>query len=145
MAAHQILNLILIALVLFILAAPGAYFLFRKAGVPGWKGLIPVYNSFVMLQIAKRPLYWAVLQLIPVIGWFITLGIYIEFIKTFGKFRFYQHALTALTGGLYFLYPGLNPNDKFVGTEAVKKYKKSTAREWIDAGVFAVVAATLIR
>lgn len=145
MSAHQILNLILIALVIFLLAAPGAYLLFRKAGVPGWKGLIPVYNTFVMLQISKRRVYWAVLQLIPVVGWFITLGIYIEFIKTFGKFRFYQHALTALTSGLYFLSPGLDPHDKFVGPEAVRKYKKSTAREWIDAGVFAVVAATLIR
>src|SRR3984885_5277171 len=145
MSAHQILNLILIALVLFVLAAPGAYLLFRKAGAPGWKALIPVYNTFVMLQISKRRTYWALLQLIPIVGWFITLGIYIEFIKTFGKFRFYQHALTALTSGLYFLSPGIDPQDKFIGPEAVKKYKKSTAREWIDAGVFAVVAATLIR
>ena len=145
MSAHQILNLILIALVLFVLAAPGAYLLFKKAGVPGWKGLVPIYNTYVMLEISKRRKFWAFLQLIPVVGWFVTLGIYIEFIKTFGKFRFYQHALTALTSGLYFLSPGLDPNDKFVGPEAVRKYKKSTAREWIDAGVFAVVAATLIR
>ncbi|MBS1975350.1 MAG: S26 family signal peptidase, partial [Bacteroidetes bacterium] len=31
------------------------------------------------------------------------------------------------------------------GPQAVKKYKKSATREWIDAGVFAVVAATIIR
>jgi signal peptidase I len=145
MTAHQVLILVLIALFLFILPTFGSYFLFKKAGVPAWKGLVPVYNTYIMLQISKRPIFWWYIQLIPVVGWFITLGIYIEFIKTFGKFRFYQHALTALTGGLYFLYPGLNPKDQFVGTEAVKKYKKSTAREWIDAGVFAVVAATLIR
>jgi len=78
MSAHQILNLILISLVLFVLAAPGAYLLFRKAGVPGWKGLIPVYNTYIMLQLAHRRLYWVLLQLIPVVGWFITLGIYID-------------------------------------------------------------------
>jgi signal peptidase I len=145
MSAHQILNLILIALVLFALAAPGAYLLFKKAGVPGWKGLVPIYNTYVMLEISKRRKFWAFLQLIPVVGWFVTLGIYIEFIKTFGKFRFYQHALTALTSGLYFLSPALDPQDKFIGPEAVKKHKKSPTREWVDAGVFAVVAATLIR
>ncbi|MDP4151472.1 MAG: S26 family signal peptidase [Bacteroidota bacterium] len=145
MSVHQILILALIALVLFILPAFGAYFLFRKAGQPGWKGAIPVYNTFAMLQLSKRPLFWFILQFLPVIGWFVTLGIFIEFIKTFGKYRFYQHALTVCTGGLYFLYVGLNKKDRFVGPEAVKKYKKSTAREWLDAAVFAVVAATLIR
>jgi len=145
MSAHQVLILCLIALVLFILPAAGTYLLFKKAGQPAWKGLIPVYNSFVMLQISKRPIYWFFLQFIPVMGWFITLGIYIEFIKVYGKFKFYEHALVALTGGLFLLYYGLDPKTKYAGVEAVKKYKKSTAREWIDAGVFAIVAATLIR
>ena len=31
------------------------------------------------------------------------------------------------------------------GKEVMKRYKKSAAREWVDAAVFAVVAATLIR
>jgi signal peptidase I len=145
MDAHQVLILIIIALVLFIIPAPGAYLLFKKAGQPGWKGLLPIYNTYAMLQISRRPLYWFFLQFIPVVGWFITLGILIEFIKVYGKFRFYQHALTVFSLGLYFLYVGLNPKDKYVGPDAVRKYKKSTAREWIDAGVFAVVAATLIR
>ncbi|HMH23483.1 MAG TPA: S26 family signal peptidase [Puia sp.] len=145
MSSHQLLVLILIALVIFILPAFGASLLFKKAGVPGWKGLVPVYNSYLMLQVSKRPLYWFYLQFIPVVGWFISLGIYIEFIKTFGQFRFWQHALTVFTLGLYFILPGLDPKTKFLGPEAVRKHKKTTAREWIDAGVFAVVAATLIR
>ena len=47
--------------------------------------------------------------------------------------------------GLYFLYVGLNKKDKYIGAEAAKKYKKSAAREWIDAAIFAIIAATLIR
>ncbi|HEY6902487.1 MAG TPA: S26 family signal peptidase [Puia sp.] len=145
MNSHQILVVSLIALIFFVLPSIGAYLLFKKAGQPGWKALIPVYNTYVMLEIANRPRFWVFLQFIPVVGWFISLGILIEFIKVFGKFKFYQHALTVFSAGLYFLYVGLNKKDKFVGPEAVRKYKKSTAREWIDAGVFAVVAATLIR
>ncbi len=145
MTSHQVLILVLIALALFILPAFGLYFMFKKAGVPAWKGLIPVLNSFEILRLSKRPYYLFVLQLIPVAGWFFTLAILVEFVKTFGKFRFYQHALTVCTAGLYFLYVGLNEKDKFIGADAAKKYKKSAAREWVDAGIFAVIAATLIR
>ncbi|HEY4936213.1 MAG TPA: signal peptidase I [Puia sp.] len=145
MTSHQILILILIALTLFILPAFGLYFMFKKAGAPAWKGLVPVLNSFEMLRLSKRPVYLFVLQFIPVMGWFFTLAICVEFVKTFGKFRFYQHALTVCTAGLYFLYVGLNKKDKYIGADAAKKYKKSAAREWVDAGIFAVIAATLIR
>ena len=34
---------------------------------------------------------------------------------------------------------------KFLGPESVKRHKKSATREWIDAAVFAIVAATIIR
>jgi signal peptidase I len=145
MTSHQVLILILIALALFILPAFGLYFMFKKAGAPAWKGVVPFFNSFEMLRLSKRPIYLFVLQFIPVVGWFFTLAILVEFVKTFGKFRFYQHALTVCSGGLYFLYVGLNKKDKYIGADAAKKYKKSAAREWVDAGIFAVIAATLIR
>jgi signal peptidase I len=145
MTSHQILILVLIALTLFILPSFGLYFMFKKAGVPAWKALVPVLNSYEMLTMSKRPLYLFVLQFIPIVGWFFTLAICVEFVKTFGKYRFYQHALTVCTVGLYFLYVGLNKKDKYLGPDAAKKYKKSTAREWVDAGIFAVIAATLIR
>jgi signal peptidase I len=145
MTAHQILILLFISLILFILPAFGLFFMFKKAGIPGWLGLVPVYNSYEMVRLSKRPIYWFFLQFIPIVGWFITLAICVEFVKTFGKFRFYQHALTVFTLGLYFLYVGLNKKDKYIGADAAKKYKKSAAREWIDAGIFAVIAATLIR
>src|SRR6188768_2713263 len=103
MNSDQILTIVLIALTFLIIPAPGLFFMFRKAGVPAWKGLIPLYNSWVMLETAERPRHWFFWQFIPVVGWFITLGIMIEFVKTYGKFRFYQHALTVFSAGLYFL------------------------------------------
>ncbi len=68
-----------------------------------------------------------------------------EFVKNFGKFKLYEHALAALLPMVYFPYIGFNPAEKFIGPNAAKKHKKSVAREWIDAGIFAIVAATLIR
>jgi signal peptidase I len=145
MSSTSLFYLVLIAFLVNLLPATGLYGMFRKAGVPGWKAFIPYYNVWVMLRIAERPIYWFFLQFIPIVGWFIAIGICIEFIKTYGKFRFYQHALTVFSAGLYFAYVGYNKKDKFIGADAARKYKKSPAREWIDAGVFAVVAAVLIR
>lgn len=135
MSVHQIAILCLISLFFFILPSFGAYLLFAKANKPAWQALIPVYNTFVMLKIAGRPVYWFFFQFIPVAGWFITLGIIVEFIKVYGKFKFYEHALTVFTVGLYFIYVGLDPRTKYIGPAAVRKYKKGTAREWVDAGV----------
>jgi signal peptidase I len=145
MTTHQLLVLVLIQLLILLLPSVGLYKLFEKAGAPGWKAFVPFYNTWIMLQLAERPKHWVYWQLIPVVGWFISMGIFVEFIKTFGKFHLYEHALAALVPVLYFPVVGFNKNDRFTGADPVRKHKKGTAREWIDAGVFAIVAATLIR
>lgn len=145
MTFDQILIIFLIALILFILPAIGMHKLFQKAGEKGWKAWVPLYNTWVMLDIAKRPKHWFFWQFIPVVGWFITLGIYIEFVKVYGKFKFYQHAATVFSAGLYFAWMAYKQDVKFIGPEGARQHKKSTWREWVDAAVFAVVAATLIR
>jgi len=145
MSTHQLLVLVIIQLLILLLPSVGLYKMFEKAGAPGWKAFIPFYNTYVMLELAERPKHWVFWQLIPVVGWFISMGIYVEFVKAFGKFHFYEHAMAALVPVLYFPYLGYNKNDRFLGSGVVKKHKKGTAREWIDAGVFAIVAATLIR
>jgi signal peptidase I len=145
MTAHQIFVLVFIQLLILLLPAVGLYKMFEKAHVPAWKAFVPLYNTWIMLDLAGRPKYWVFFQLIPVLGWFISMGIFVDFVKTFGKFKLYEHALAALIPVFYFAYIGFNKDDRFLGTEGLKKYKKSSSREWIDAGVFAVVAATLIR
>jgi len=145
MTSHQVLVLILIQLLILLLPAFGLSKMFEKANVPGWKAYVPFYNTWMMLDLAKRPKHWVYWQFIPIVGWFISMGIYIEFVKTFGKFKLYEHALAALLPVFYFPYLGFNKTDRFIGAEGAAKYKKSVSREWLDAAVFAVIAATLIR
>ncbi|MEI9945388.1 MAG: DUF5684 domain-containing protein [Chitinophagaceae bacterium] len=78
-------------------------------------------------------------------GWFISPGIFIEFAKVFGKFSLRSHTMAALFAPFYFLWLASQKDTKFIGAEAVRKHKKKAWREWVDAGIFAVVAATLIR
>jgi len=119
--------------------------MFEKAGAPGWKAFIPFYNTWVMLELAERPKHWVFWQLIPVVGWFISMGIFVEFVKPLVNFVFMSMRWLPCCRVVYFPYIGFNPKDKFTGSGPVKKHRKGTAREWVDAGVFAIVAATLIR
>src|SRR5688572_6059270 len=104
MSSYQVLVIAFISLLLVLLPAFGMYGMFKKAGVPGWKAFIPFYNIYVILEIAQRPKHWAIWQFIPVVGWFVILGIYIEFVKVFGKFSLLDHILTVFASPLYFLY-----------------------------------------
>ena len=119
--------------------------LFEKAGVPAWKAYVPFYNTWVMQDLAKRPKHWVFWQFIPVVGWFISPGIFIEFTKLFGKFGLGHHTAASLAAPVYFPYLAIKEDPKYIGPEAVKKHKKKAWREWVDAAIFAIVAATLIR
>lgn len=134
---------------LFILATIGSliglYGMFKKAGIEPWKALIPFYNTWCMIE--KMPLkrYWFFLQFIPIVGQFVTIWIFIRFVEHFGRFSLLHHAATVFIPFIYLPYLGYSKNERYAGNAVVKNYKKSSAREWIDAGVFAVVAATIIR
>jgi len=145
MSLYQLFIITLIFLLIVVLPVYGLSTMFKKAGIPTWKAWIPIYNTWVMLDVAKKPKWWFFIQFLPIIGWFFSFMILIEFVKCFGKYAFYQHALTVLVGMFYFIYIGKNKKDRYIGPDRVKLYKKSVLREWVDAAVFAVVAATLIR
>lgn len=58
---------------------------FSKAGKPGWGCLIPIYNVILMLEIAKRPGWWILLLLIPIVNFVIAIMIPFDIAKAFGK------------------------------------------------------------
>jgi signal peptidase I len=123
----------------------GLYGMFKKAGITPWKALIPYYNTWLMVEKMKLKSYWFYLQFIPIVGQFITIWIYIIFVEHFGRFSVLHHAAAVFIPFLYFPYLGFSKNERYAGAQVVQNYKKSSTREWIDAAVFAVVAATIIR
>lgn len=123
----------------------GLYGMFKKAGIEPWKAFVPFYNTWIIVNKTNIRKIWFWLHLIPIAGQFVTLWIWIIFVMHFGKFNVIQHAATVFVPFIYFPYLGLTKDVRFVGHDAVKRYEKGAAREWIDAAVFAVVAATIIR
>lgn len=123
----------------------GLYGMFKKAGIAPWKALVPFYNTWCMVEKMELKRLWFFLQFVPVAGQFVTIWITIKFVEHFGRFGFLHHAAAVLIPFIYFPYLGYSNNERYAGKKVVDNYKKSGAREWIDAAVFAIVAATLIR
>ena len=59
--------------------------IFSKAGKPGWASLIPIYNLFVMLDIAGKPAWWFLLFLIPFVNIVAAILVIASLACNFGK------------------------------------------------------------
>lgn len=147
MESNLLLYLIIIIFLLVSLSSIAGYYkLFEKAGVPGWKALIPVYNFLQHLKIVGKPWWWVFYLFIPIVNLFVVIGLNIDLLNCFGKYRFYQHAAVVLIPFIYLPYIGFKDDVKYLGTlDDLPERKKSTAREWAEAIIFAVAAATIIR
>ena len=56
-----------------------------KAGKPGWGAIIPIYNLYLICKVAKRPGWWWVLFIIPVVNVVITIIVMLDVAKAFRK------------------------------------------------------------
>ena len=139
------LGLILLLPISFTIVAVFAWFIFEKAGVPGWKTLIPFYNLYIWLQIVNKPMWWYIFLIIPFINVFMVMLMIVELVKCFNKHALWEQGLGVIFPFIYLPYLGLSANEKYIPKEKRKKIKKSWTREWVDAIIFAVIAATIIR
>ncbi|SDE46121.1 signal peptidase I [Mucilaginibacter pineti] len=147
------MNIVIAFLLLIVLPYAGLYKLFEKAGRPGWEGIVPIFNIYVMLKLSGRSLWWLALILIPGINMLVMIGITVDFLKSYGKFRLWEHIAGVALAFIYLPKWGFDKDTKYLGQSASPEFrekfkvglKKTPAREWADAIIFAVIAATLIR
>lgn len=140
------MSIYMILLISFFLAsAAGLWKIFQKAGLPGWYAIVPFLNIYYWLKIIDKPLWWFLFVLIPFINVFTLLLMVVETLKCFNKHGLGQQALGVLFPFIYLPYLGFAPNQDYVHPSKLPEIKKSGWREWADAIIFAVVAATIIR
>lgn len=63
----------IIMTIFIVLTIVGLWKVFEKAGVAGWKSLVPVYNMWLAFEISGKPGWWSLVGLagfIPVLGVF---------------------------------------------------------------------------
>ena len=140
------MNLFLVVFILLSLVPfAGLYKIFEKAGYKGWEALVPIKNYLIWLKIIDKPKWWIVFLMIPFINWIALLLMRAELANHFGKTSFTHHLAAWLLPFIYLPYLGFDPKLKLVPYTDKEKIKRGAVREWADAIVFAVIAATIIR
>ncbi|MFZ2283094.1 MAG: DUF5684 domain-containing protein, partial [Lutibacter sp.] len=82
----------------------GTWKLYVKAGRKSWEAIVPVYNAIVLLKILKRPIWWIILLFIPIINLLMFPVIWVETVRSFGKYKTTDSVLAVLTLGFYIYY-----------------------------------------
>lgn len=59
--------------------------LFEKAGKPGWASIVPIYNLYVMTEIAEVPVWYMILALLPLVNIIGIILIAIELSKKYSN------------------------------------------------------------
>jgi signal peptidase I len=153
-----VVEIVLLIVLLYILPCLGLFKLFEKANSAGWKttpvlAFVPIVNWFIMIKLGGKPTWWIILMLIPGINILILIGIHLDFVRSYGKFGLGEQALSVLFPFVFLPMWGYDTHTKYLGPSASEDFKekhkkhlkKSSGREWTEAIIFAVVAATLIR
>ncbi len=141
----SISTFVILASLYFLATHIALYKIFEKLGMDGWKALVPFYSTYLVVKAINKSIWWTIIYYIPFLGFVVWMGIIVELMKLFGKTKFTEHFLGVVFAGIYLPYIAFKDDFTFIGYEEASKYRKSKGREWTDAIVFAVIAATLIR
>ena len=138
--------LIVILLISFLGWQIGMWGIFKKAGLKPWLSLIPFYNIWLWIKVViGRKWWWMLLFLIPYLGIFMFFYMIWETIRQFDKYSYLPLILGTLFFPFYLPYLGFSKREQYVTPENLERPKKTSARSWGDALIFAVAAAYIIR
>ena len=136
--------LIVILIVAFLGWQIGLWGIFKKAGIAPWKSVVPFYNIWLWTsEVIRKKWWWFVLFLIPYLGIFMFLYMVWETIHHFNKHGYLPLILGTLFFPFFMPYLGFSKKELYVAE--LPEMPKSSARSWIDALIFAVAAAYIIR
>lgn len=119
--------------------------IFQKCGIKAWYSIIPIYNIYVWLKLLEKPIWWFILYFIPFLNMFMLLVSIWETIRAFGKIKYRHLLLGTIFPFAYMPYIAFSEKEKFTPISQLPKRKKTKTQEWIDALLFAVALAYIIR
>ncbi len=106
-------DIMLLRVIILILTLVGMYKTFEKAGVEGWKAIIPIYNLYILtVVIAKKPWWFVILFFIPLANIIVWFMICIETAYRFGESLIFG-ILLAFFPMIMFVVLGFN-NDEYI-------------------------------
>ncbi|HET9621040.1 MAG TPA: DUF5684 domain-containing protein [Kofleriaceae bacterium] len=82
---HFPVGFFLVMMAVMALMVVSGWKVFEKAGKPGWAVFVPIYNSIVMLEIARKPVWWIALMFVPVVSFVVAIMVVAAVANNFGK------------------------------------------------------------
>ena len=119
--------------------------LFERAGKPKWHGYVPGLNFYTWLKMLKHPWWWLILLIVPGVNFIILIVLLVETGIAFGKVSTKEQWFHGALPWIAIPKLAFKDTSEFVGPRDWTGKKKSQPREWGEAILFAVVAATIIR
>lgn len=123
----------------------GLWMIFKEAGVAGWKALIPIYNIVVWIKVCGKSWKWYIYFLIPAINIFTFLLLVVETAKVYRRYGFWEQTFAVIFPWVYLPILGFSKKMVYTDPKELPPHKISEARDWLDAIVFALIAAIIIR
>ena len=123
----------------------GLWFVFKKSGVAPWKAIVPIYNIVVWVKMCGKSWKWYIYFLVPAINVFVFLLLVVETAKVFRRYNFWEQTFAVIFPWVYLPILGLSGKMQYHDPNVEPPAKVSEARDWLDAIVFAIVAAVIIR
>ena len=74
-----------LSMALSILMIISLWKIFKKAGKPGWASIIPIYNIYIMCEIAEKEWWYVLLSCVPFANIYAMVVLYNGMAKRFGK------------------------------------------------------------
>ena len=119
--------------------------IFEKAGKPSWAGFIPIYNIWILLKVINKPWWWILLLIVPGINFLMLIVMHYELARAFGQRSLVQYVIAIFLPFVTIALLAFKPEFVYTGLPDYKNEKKSRSREWAEAIIFAIIAATIIR
>ncbi len=166
------MSILLFLIAFHILVFVSLYFLFPKAGVDGWKGLVPGLNYMEWCKIIGKPKLHALWLLFPIVNIFIYAAMAVDMVRSFGRDSFLNSFLAVVATPYIFFKIAQSDEEQYQGPILEKErayhqeikdakaagndrqvnklltnnpFKKTIGREWAESIIFAVFAAAFIR
>ena len=94
---QSVLGFFIQIIILFVLITfESQWKIFTKSGKKGWASIVPIYNIIVLLEIVKKPVWWLIMLIIPLVNVVFAIWIINLLSKRFGKNEGYTIGLIFL-------------------------------------------------
>ena len=123
------MSILIFLIVSYILLSISLFFLFPKADVAGWKGLVPGLNFVEWCKLIGRKPTYALWLLFPIVNIFIYCGMAVDMVRSFKKYDFKHSALAVIYAPIFFFYLAFSKEDEYDGPTLIKEKEYREAME----------------